>query len=198
MIETSLVYEMDGRFRCTDKASFEAVAAKLVPGQPVKARLYKPRSIEQHKWFFAMVQAAFDNQRAGPPYPDSEGLRKWLLMQVGHCNVIVFDPEAMTPQVAHWLRDRYGLDFTVDVRTHKIYAREAKSIAFDVCDGDQMRSIADRVIDVIISKVVPGTSRADWEPHIPERGHEAGSRPAVSRRASARSNRPATSSDAKG
>ena len=163
MIELALVHESGGRFRCADKASHDVAIDKLIEGQLVRAKIYKQRSIDQHRWFFVMVEDAFHNQRAGPAFSSSEELRKWLLIRAGWCHAMTFEPEAMTVDVARWLRVKYGLDFTHNGKN--IICREAKSISFKDCDGDQMTAIADKVIDIICDQIVPGTTRSDWEPY---------------------------------
>lgn len=173
MLDLQLVYEGGGRFHTASKLDLRLSEDKLGAGEIVEAQVGKRRSSKQHRWVFAMVAAAFDNQTAGPLFDDAERLRKWLLIQAGHCDVKRFDPGAVTPAVAQWLRDTYGdIDFTTDGRW--IYAKTAKSIAYAECDHDAMCRIADAMIEVIVEKIVPGSRREDWEPYVNERHAEIG------------------------
>jgi len=162
----NLVYEGQGRFRPASKADRLVAEERFGQGEIIEAALRKPRSRKQHNWFFAMISEAHANQTSGPLFDDSERLRKWLLIQVGHCNVMQFHPAAMSKEVAVWLRQTYDdIDFATDGRW--IYAKTARSIAWKACGSAEMTAIADKVIDVICERIVPGTTRPDWEPYLP-------------------------------
>lgn len=162
-----LVYEGGGKFRTASKLDLLLAGDHFGQGEVVEMRPSKRRSLRQHNWFFHLVGAAFDNQRAGPVFDTPERLRKWLLIKVGHCTEKRFAPRAMTAEVAAWLREMHDdMDFSTD--RVWIYARTAKSIAFKACDSAEMTAIADRVVDVIVDQIVPGTTRADWEPYLSE------------------------------
>ena len=166
-LELQLVYEGNGRFRTASRFDLTLAGDKLGPGEVIDATIGKKRSAKQHRWFFAMVASAFDNQTTGPHFDDSERMRKWLLIRAGHCTEQRFAPRAMTPEVAAWLRQTYDdIDFATDGAW--IYARIAKSIAWSECDGARMGDIADKVVDIICAEIVPGTTRADWEPFLRE------------------------------
>ena len=166
MIELSLIYSGQGRFTCASRHDFELATAGLEQGQPIRAKITKPRSLSQHRWAFHMFQAAYDNQRAGPKLPSWEHLRKWLLIQAGHCEVTTLQPYAMDRQAMWLMRKKFALSFETD--GNYIYVKEAKSISFKACDADEMTRVANAVVDVICEQIVPGTSRKDWEPYLPE------------------------------
>lgn len=172
MIELQLIYEGGGRFRTATKIDHALAEDKLGAGEMIEAQVGKRRSGKQNRWFHAMVAAAFDNQTTGPRFDDAERLRKWLLIRADHCDVKQFEPGAITREVARWLRDTYGdIDFSTDNRW--IYAKTARSIAWANCDHDTMCAVADKVVDVIVEQIVPGTTRQDWEPFINEaRNHK--------------------------
>jgi hypothetical protein len=50
----------------------------------------KPRSLDQHKRFFLLIRAAFENWPENHPmqFTDEQSLRKWLTMQAGYREVI--------------------------------------------------------------------------------------------------------------
>ena len=183
MIELQLIHEGGGRFRTATRLDLALATEHFGQGEIVEAKVGKKRSMRQHRWFFAMVKLAFDNQTTGPHFDDEERLRKWLLIQAGHCDVKRFEPNSITPAVAQWLRETYGdIDFTHDCKW--IYAKTAKSMSFKAV-GAEMGEIANKVIDVIMAEIVPGSTMADWEPFV-----AAATEPKKSRR-------PATANEAR-
>lgn len=60
----------------------------------------KPRSIDQHNRFFALVAALYDNWPERHPFqPDNaEHLRAWLLVKAGHRVIATLDLEGMTQE----------------------------------------------------------------------------------------------------
>ena len=172
MTELELIYEGRGRFVTADKGSLAIAHEEFGEGEVLTFRAAKKRSLRQLRWFFHMVHAALDNQRAGPDFQgDPERLRKWLLIRVGHCNEKRFAPQAMTREVAAWLRETYS-DIDLSTNGHEIIVRTARSISRKECGHDEMCAIADRVVDVICEEIVPGSMRADWEPYL-ERGRKS-------------------------
>ena len=183
-----LVYEGGGRFRVASTYDLEAVETQFAAGEAVEMRPAKGRSLQQHRWFMQLISEAFDNQSAGPVFDNSERLRKWLLIRVGHCTERRFHPRAMTAEVAAWLRQQYDdMDFATD--RVWIYARTAKSISFRACNSEAMCEIADRVVDVVCAEIVPGSSRDDWQPYLTKARDAA-------RRSAARKRKPVEKADA--
>ncbi len=156
-LELRLEYCGEGKFRTATRLDWDLCQKELASRRQVFARISKPRSARQNAMFHAMIQDAFLNQRAGPQFPTWEHLKGWLLIQAGHCEVMRFDPEAMTPAVAARLRHTFtGVDFTAD--RSSIYMKIAKSVSFAKADADVMKDIVDRVIDIICTEIVPGTT----------------------------------------
>jgi hypothetical protein len=171
VLDLHLIYEGNGRFSTATKLDLQIVHERFGQGEVIEAKVSKLRSRKQHGWFFAgLVKAAFDNQSAGPHFTDTERLRKWLLIQAGHCNVQQFEPGAMTAAVARWLRATYDdIDFTHDRQW--IYAKTAKSISIygpTAIGGAEMTEIANKVVEIIMAEIVPGSLRSDWEPFLKE------------------------------
>jgi hypothetical protein len=180
MLELQLIYEGNGRFRTASRVDLTIASERFGAGEIIEASVGKRRSRKQHGWFFAMVGAAHENQSAGPLFDDAEQLRAWLLIKAGHCDVREFDPRAMTREVAAWVKQTFrAVDFTTDGR--RIYAKTPRSIAFKAVGSAEMMEIANRVVDVICTDIVPGSSRADWEPFLRE-GSEKADRAAKRRR----------------
>jgi hypothetical protein len=183
-----LVYEGGGRFRVASTYDLEAIEMQFTAGEAVEMKPAKGRSVRQHRWLFNLIAEAYANQRGGPDCGDAERLRKWLLIRVGHCHVKRFDPRAITKPVAAWLKQTYDdLDFTTDGRW--IYAKRAKSVAFRNCDHETACKLGDAIVDVVCAEIVPGSSRADWEPYLTEGRHAA-------RRSAARKRKPVEKADA--
>ncbi|MEO0943230.1 MAG: hypothetical protein AAFY06_00110 [Pseudomonadota bacterium] len=155
MLDLRLEYAGEGNFVCRTRFDRELVDDKLKAGERVRAKVTRPRSARQNDFFHAIVEAAFDNQRAGPQFPTWRHLKSWLLIQVGHCEVKTFPVTAMTPSVAAWLRRQHdNIDFAHD--GDHIYAYTAKSISFAACGGEKMDEIVDAVIVRIINDICPG------------------------------------------
>lgn len=164
-VDLQLIHEGGGRFRCSSRLDHGLATEKFEDGERVLAKVSRPRSGRQNRWFHSMLHDAWDNQTAGPRFDTSDRLRKWALIQVGHCDVKRFPPNAITREVAAWLRaTRDDIDFATDGDC--IYARTARSISYKACDSAAMTAIADKIIDVITEQIVPGSMRSDWEPYI--------------------------------
>lgn len=163
--DIQLIHEGGGRFRCATRQDHSVAVEKLTDGETLIAKLTRPRSGRQLRWAHAMVHAAWENQTAGQRFDTSDHLRKWLLIAAGHCDVKRFPPQAMTGEVARWLKaTRDDIDFEIDGDC--ILAKTARSISYAACDHDTMCAVADKMIDIICDQIVPGTSRADWEPYL--------------------------------
>lgn len=163
-----LISEGNGRFRTASALDFKLATEAFGQGEIVEVVIGKRRSVPQHRWFFAMVAAAHENQSAGPSFDDPEQLRAWLLIQAGHCDVKVFEPRSMTREVAAWLRQTFrAVDFTLD-RAGRINAKTPRSIAFRKCGSAEMTEIANKVVEIIMADIVPGSTRTDWEPFLAE------------------------------
>lgn len=165
MIDLQLIYEGGGRFRTATKLDLAITGERFGAGEVLEARVGKKRSIPQLRWFFAMVRAAFDNQSTGPTFDDEERLRKWLLIRAGHCNVKRFEPGALTREFAAWLRETYqDVDITHDGKW--IYVKTARSIARTAVASVEMTAIANKVVEIIMAEIVPGSTWDDWKPYI--------------------------------
>jgi hypothetical protein len=164
-LEIQMIYHGDGKLTAASRVDLALLSEHFGQGEVIVVSPAKRRSKKQHGWFFDMISRAYDNQRAGPSFDDSEGLRKWLLVQAGHCTTMKFEPRAITKPVVDWLKTvDPNIFFSHDSRW--IYARTAKSIAFKAVGSAEMTEIANKVVDVIMEHVVPGTARSDWEPFV--------------------------------
>ena len=115
----------------------------------------KPRSVPQHRRFFALVRAAHshwpDTHRFRPM--SEEHLRKWLQAKSGYANIRTVDTAGMDTQsaivaVAAQLAAADPMHFTsvVGARFHVI---ESKSIDFDALPHLAACALFDAVADTI-------------------------------------------------
>lgn len=158
MIDLRLTYEGNGVFRAIGKLDHELCANELEQGERVRAKVTRQRSVRQNDFFHALIEAAFENQRGGPSLPSWRHLKSWLLIQADHCTVKRFRADAMTPQVAAYLRTLFDtVDFTAD--DEWIYFKVAKTVAFQgptAPDSEEMGRIVDKVVAIICTEIVPG------------------------------------------
>lgn len=161
MIRVKMEVLANGTMRPVNRISFEALTTKFAAGEHVFAKLTRKRSVRQNNLFHALCQAAYDNQRAGPTLPSWEHLKGWLLIQAGHCTVTRFAPEELTPRVAAAFRKSFAdVDFVRD-GTGAILMKQARSVAFNETNADEMQAVMNRVVDLICTEIVPGASPED-------------------------------------
>ena len=160
MLELRLEYIGNGQLRCRTRTDYELATTELEQGEHVLARLTRPRSVRQNAFFHVLVQAAHENQRAGPPLPTWQHLKHWLLIQAGHCDVRQFSTGSMSQEVAAALRQTFDtVDFTTDGRS--IFMRTARSVSFRKCEADAMNEIVGKVVEIISREIVPGVNPED-------------------------------------
>lgn len=157
MLDLRLEHVGGGQFRTRFKLDFDLCAAELEPGEHVRAKVTKQRSVRQNDYFHALIEAAFENQRGGPVLPSWRHLKGWLLIQVGHCDVKQFSARSMTPDVAAYLRKQFDtVDFSTDGQS--IFMKTARSVSFKACDAEAMGKAVDDVVALICTDIVPGCS----------------------------------------
>lgn len=117
--------------------------------------LVKQRSVEQHRRLFALVKAAFMHWPEDHWFRpnDAEHLRKWLLVQAGHCDVttIHIGPYAVSDALDIVFRSFKAANehpFT-DIRGSVITLRVARSTAFDKLSHKEACKVYDDLGSVI-------------------------------------------------
>lgn len=184
MISLRMRHESRGRFTVVSRFDGDLAFSKIPIGSIVVAKITQPRSLRELKYFFWLCERAFDNNLTGPSeedVPTEEHMRAWLLVKVGHYVVDIFEPGAITPPVIDWMKRRNPMTFwRVSESTGRVAAYTAKSISFAELGEAKFNQIVNDVIDVIMSDVVPGTSRKDWEPDRYREAIKANRRPASS------------------
>lgn len=90
----------------------------------------KPRSVQQNKFYWALLGKVVENQRH---YRRSEQLHIWIKVRLGYVEEMVFH----------------------DNRT----ATKVSSTAFDKMDNHDFRQYMDAAIDVLVTEIIPGLKR---------------------------------------
>lgn len=175
MLDLRLRHMGGGTFQTATRLDFEAAVAEYGEGETVRAKTSHARSVRQNAFFHALVEAAYENQRGGPKLPSWRHLKSWLLIRAGHCEVKRFEPEAMTPEVARFLRSTFDtIHVTVDRRTNEILVKVARTVQFgkDGPSADEMGEVVDRVVALICDPtdgIVPGMDPAAIMDHAKSR-----------------------------
>lgn len=101
-------------------------------------KVWKKRNSDHHRKYFALVNAIFPHQSA---WPTTKALHDQLKMAVG------FSYEA---------RDMA----TGEIRTYP------DSIAFDRIDQQEFEQVYERIVEVILTRIIPGVGRRDLEAQV--------------------------------
>lgn len=162
MLDVWLKYEGNGLFRTASRASFDAVNDNYSPGDRVKARTTRPRSLNQNALLHAIIQNAFDNQRAGPHFANAEQLKGYLLVQIGYSderrksldgmsrNLVTAFGKALAALSAIGPYERYFYDPKTGELVKRIPRRTRDA------DREKMSEIIEAVAAVIKEEIVPG------------------------------------------
>jgi hypothetical protein len=115
---------------------------RLRIGQDYECEIHKVRNIFFHKKFFALIKTTWLNlpEHLDEIFPHPEVLRKALQIEAGFYNVY------------------YLLDGTE--------IKEAQSIAFDKMDQAQFEEVYNKVLDIILQKILIGTTANEINPEI--------------------------------
>lgn len=120
-----------------DKVSEDDLAA-LDANKVYDVKIWQKRNADHHRKYFALVNAIFPHQSA---WPTTKALHDQLKMAVG------FSYEAKDMK-------------TGEVRTYP------DSIAFDKLDQGEFAEVYERIVDVILTRVLPGVGRRDLEAQV--------------------------------
>lgn len=118
----------------------------------------RPRSVPQHRRYFAMVRAAhlhWPDSHDFRPHSETH-LRKWLQCKAGYHKVMTVDTAGMTPEqavsmVAAAMREAGDHPFTKAVGT-RLYVFTSQSIDFDTLPHRAACSLFDAVAEVILAE----------------------------------------------
>lgn len=133
----------------------------------------KPRSVPQHRRYFAMIKAAFSHWPHDHRFQPitEERLRKWLQAKAGHAVIKTVDVSAMTKTqaviaIAAEIMRADPIHFT-SATDEAFYIIESASINFDTLPHLAACALFDDVADVI--EVETGAKVAQIMPPISER-----------------------------
>jgi hypothetical protein len=101
-------------------------------------KIWQKRNSDHHRKYFALVNAIFPHQKG---WPTTKALHDQLKMAVG------FSYEAKDMK-------------TGEVRTYP------DSIAFDRLDQQEFEQVYERIVEVILTRVLPGVGRRDLEAQV--------------------------------
>lgn len=103
--------------------------SQLKVGFQYQVEVKRPRNIKELRLYWALIHLIFPNQST---WLTEEDLSDAIKCAVGHCE-------------------------TTTLKDGKIMVRP-KSIAFSKADQDQWKAFLDRVIQLVITKIIPGTT----------------------------------------
>lgn len=150
MTTLALRYLGAGEFR----ALHPGLADKaLVIGEVSRWEIASERSPESHRHLFAVIAEAHDNlpERLAEEFPSPEALRKWALIEAGHCTVtaLAFANNQEAIRAAALMRelDAYA---QIGVNDKAVVVRRAKSIAYmAVRKKKEFQALKDKVFAVL-------------------------------------------------
>jgi hypothetical protein len=114
----------------------EKLVAGLGQGEIVKAEVKRPRNIQHHRKFFAMLQIVLQNQ---DHYRSIDDLLAVCKLRTGHVDVI---------------QTKHGEE------------RVPKSISFAKMDQTAFDAFYDRAVAWVATEVIPGLQRADLDEEV--------------------------------
>ena len=120
-----LVVKSLGALRPIDVAG-EAVFRHIGQGEIVRIELKRPRNLQHHRKFFAMLQVVFENQDA---YKSIDDLLDVCKLRIGHCRTVA---------------------------TNNGDVQIPSSISFAAMDQDAFNDFYNRACGWVIQEVMPG------------------------------------------
>ena len=110
---------------------------RLSYGEQFKVKITRPRNVKHHRMAFALLKLVFDNQ---DQFATLVGLLDAIKIGLGHCD------------------ERVTLD------GEKFYA--PRSISFASMDETTFSQFFDRMVNLIIEKILPHTTKEDLERQV--------------------------------
>ena len=119
-----------GSLRSADDQAAEMLRG-IKRGEIVMVEVKRPRNLEMHRLFWALMQKVAENQTH---YRDAEEVCAAFKIATGHCT---------------YVKTKHGL------------VGLPKSISFASMDQDSFRAFFDKAVDFMVSDVLPGVDRKD-------------------------------------
>ena len=126
-----------GGLWAADDAS-AGVLAGIKAGDVVACEIKRPRNLQMHRLFWALMQKVYENQET---YDSPEEVAAAFKVATGHCEYV------QTP------RGLVGLP---------------KSISFAKMDQSEFREFFNKALNYLTTVVIPGLNRADLEREVME------------------------------
>lgn len=119
-------------------AAASDMLAGIKNGETVMVEIKRPRNLEMHRLFWALMQKVADNQEH---YADAEQVCAAFKVATGHCD---------------YVQTKHGM---VGV---------PKSIAFAKMSQDDFRAFFDKALDFLVREVLPGVGKEELRREIDE------------------------------
>ena len=134
-MELYLTKRTDGLFSPSYSSDYEA-AKKIKPGDTVKAQIKKPRNVEFHRKFFALLNMAFENQET---FNNFEHFRAFMTMKAGYYQRIPTDKGEM------YLPDSISFAKMDQVEFEELYGAMIDTVGkfLDISREDIMQNLVD-------------------------------------------------------
>lgn len=169
MVDLRLRYEGSGKFTVATHLDFEEACEAFQQGDVVNASLSKPRSVNQNRFFHALIETAHENQRGGERFANWRTLKGYLLVKAGHCTerrmkLPVGTPRRVAVLIGQGLVAlmRHGPDYVglaYDPKSNEIVARFPGSMKMrgqGALGGEDANDVVDKVVGLICQEIVPG------------------------------------------
>ena len=156
----------------TDEGTFKPLGrhakqcdAAFVVGQRYMVEAEQPRSMAQHRHYFAQIKEAWSNLRedVAEQYPSVEALRKFALIRTGYCHetMKVFETHRDAVMAASFVAalDDFAV---VDVSDNVLRCWRAKSQSVNDMGADEFRRSKEDVLRFVAGMIgVPLAALAD-------------------------------------
>ena len=129
---------LSGVLEPIDEAGRDAIM-RIKAGDVVRAEVSRPRNLQHHKKWWALVSLIYQNQSR---YKSPEALNDAIKVYVGHCEVVALQ----NGKVMH----------------------VPKSIAFHAMDQFEFEEFYDRAIDMICQEIIPRLNKEDLKRELLE------------------------------
>jgi len=131
-----IVIKRLGALRPVDQAS-EEIMNGLPLGEPFKVKVSRPRNLNQHRKFYALLQVVFENQSI---YPTIDALLAVIKITLGHCDIVKLPNGDMAPVV--------------------------KSISFASMPQDDFNRFYSQTVDLVLQHFLAGIEKTELEKEI--------------------------------
>lgn len=138
MANEVLLMRENNHLSAAEPWSMEVIEA-MKNGEIVTAKITRTRNGKHHRKFFVLIGEVFKNQER---YPTMEHLLDAIKIATGHYEMIHI------------------------TKTKQVY--KPKSIAFANMDQAAFEQFYDKVVTLIVTKILPGTNRQDLEDRVME------------------------------